>query len=116
MDLNYEFAPYGQEFRPEAGIIVLDVGLKTVPGVIDHHHPEAEPECTASLIVKYPELVLNHFGDKTEKLTIITHRLPDFDAVSAIFLTLKLLETRTLDPAMIKLASYARMADFSYYS
>ncbi|MDW3229903.1 MAG: hypothetical protein PHQ48_08710 [Acidobacteriota bacterium] len=111
MDLNYEFAPYGQEFRPEAGIIVLDVGLKTVPGVIDHHHPEAEPECTASLIVKYPELVLNHFGDKTETLTIITHRLPDFDAVSAIFLTLKLLETRTLDPAMIKLASYARMAD-----
>jgi hypothetical protein len=111
MEVSYQFVPYGQEFSPESGTIVLDVGLKTVPGVIDHHHPEAEPECAASLVVKHPELVLDHIGGQTEKLTIITHRLPDFDSVGAIFLTLKLLEKRTVDQAMVSLAEYARMAD-----
>ncbi|MCR4395686.1 MAG: hypothetical protein NUW07_03015, partial [Candidatus Saccharicenans sp.] len=44
-------------------------------------------------------------------ITIITHRLPDFDAVSAIFLSLKLLELKTVDAAMRRIADYARMVD-----
>jgi hypothetical protein len=111
MEIIFQFAPYGQEFSPSPSTIVLDVGLKTVPGVIDHHQPEAEPECTASLVVKHPELVLEHLKETPEQLTIITHRLPDFDAISAIFLTLKLLELRRVDKAMLKMAEYARMVD-----
>lgn len=111
METIFQFAPYGQEFSPEPGTIVLDVGMKTVPGVIDHHQPEAEAECAASLVVKHPELVLNHLQKNEDKITIITHRLPDFDAVSAIFLTLKLLENRAVDEAMKKIAEYARMVD-----
>jgi len=89
--VNFQFAPYGKEFLPEPGTIVPDVGMKTVPGVIDHHQPEAEAECAASLVVKHPELVLSHLQKNEPEITIITHRLPDFDASSAIFLTLKLL-------------------------
>lgn len=111
METIFQFAPYGQEFSPEPGTIVLDVGMKTAPGVIDHHQPEAEAECAASLVVKHPELVLNHLQKNEDKITIITHRLPDFDAVSAIFLTLKLLENRAVDEAMKKIAEYARMVD-----
>lgn len=111
MEVIFQFAPYGQEFEPRPETLVLDVGLKTVPGVIDHHQPEAEAECAASLVVKHPELVLGHLPEPLEKLTIITHRLPDFDAVSSIFLSLKLLEQRRVNPALQKIADYARMVD-----
>ncbi|MGC8745523.1 MAG: hypothetical protein ACP5SQ_02750 [Candidatus Saccharicenans sp.] len=111
MKIAFQFAPYGKELSPTPDTIALDVGLKTTPGVVDHHQPEAEAECAASLVVKYPELILNHIKDEPEQLTVITHRLPDFDAVSAIFLALKLLEKKKVDAAMKKIAEYARMVD-----
>ncbi len=119
MDIVYEFVPYGEHHDPRPETIVLDVGMKTVPGVIDHHHPDAEPECTASLIAKYPGLVIDHLGlfcgamQKTglPPLRVVTHRLPDFDALASIFLTLKLLETQTVDPSMQKIARYTRLVD-----
>lgn len=119
MDITYKFVNYGERFDPVPGTIVLDVGMKTVPGVIDHHHPDAETECTASLIIKYPHLVLDHIRPSTTgasaaelpPLTFITHRLPDFDALASIFLVLKLLETGRVDPAMEKVAAYAKMVD-----
>lgn len=119
MEITYEFVHYGKEFEPEKNTLVLDVGMKTAPGVIDHHHPTAEVECTASLIAKYPNLVLDHIkredlcgeGDESLKLRIITHRLPDFDAVASIFLALKLIETGQLDPFMDKIAQYTKMVD-----
>lgn len=115
----YRFVPYGTEFDPQKDTLVLDVGMKTVPGVIDHHHPEAEPECTASLIAKNPSLVLDHIQrdeihkktDGASYLNIITHRLPDFDAVSSIFLVLKLIEAGQIDPAMAEIAKYTKMVD-----
>ncbi len=108
--LNYRFVPYGTEFVPERATLVLDVGMKTVPGIVDHHHPEAEPECTASLIAKHPSLILGHTErDKLE--LIVTHRRPDFDAVSSIFLALRLLETDKIDPFIEKIATYTKMVD-----
>jgi hypothetical protein len=119
MEICYEFVNYGEDIEPKPGVIVLDVGKKTVPGVIDHHHPKAEPECTASLVVKYPFLVLDHLRTRTAEgeergavsLKIITHRLPDFDSVTSIFLVLKLIETGTIDASMEKLAAYTKMVD-----
>jgi hypothetical protein len=119
MDVIYEFVPYGERFDPQPATIVLDVGMRTVPGVIDHHHPEAEPECTASLIAKHPELVLDYLGlfrapapgDFLPPLRIITHRLPDFDSLASIFLTLKLLEIGRINPSLERIARYTRMVD-----
>jgi hypothetical protein len=119
MGIVFKFVNYGDRFEPAADTLVLDVGMKTVPGIIDHHHPEAEPECAASLIVKHPELVLDHVrssgnfsGDFSKTtLTIITHRLPDFDALAAIFLALRLTENDRVDAAMEKIAAYAKLAD-----
>ncbi len=110
MQVTFDFVAYGEKFEPQPDTVVLDVGMRTVPGVIDHHHADAEAECTASLIAKYPELVLNHVKSP-ENLRLITHRLPDFDALSSIFLTLKLLEIGRVDPAMQTIASYAKMVD-----
>ncbi len=120
MEVTYQFVNYGEDLRPAKGVLILDVGMKTVPGVIDHHHPEAEVECTASLITKHPNLILGHVresmaGEKEEalKLRIVTHRLPDFDSISSIFLALKLIETRNINSSMEKIAQYARMVDSS---
>jgi hypothetical protein len=119
MEVDYEFVPYGERLDPRPTTIALDVGMKTVPGVIDHHHPEAEPECAASLIAKYPGLVLDHLphyvgthpGKWLPPLRVVTHRLPDFDSLASIFLTLRLLETGELDRAMEILAGYTRLVD-----
>ena len=119
MDIRYAFVNYGEEVTPRPDTFCLDVGMKMVPGVIDHHHPTAEAECTASLIAKYPELVLDHLrpmgsagrAESPRALTLITHRLPDFDAVSSIFLVLKLLELGYMDGPMHKIAEYAKIVD-----
>ncbi|MGD0781891.1 MAG: hypothetical protein ABSA30_03420 [Candidatus Aminicenantales bacterium] len=111
---EFRFAEYGTAFDPRPGTIVLDVGRKTVPGVIDHHQADAEPECAASLLAKYPNLVLDHVpSSETGTLTVITHKLPDFDALASIFLALRLIETRTFDAGMAALAAYTKIVDSS---
>jgi len=79
VDVSYSFVDYGESFDPREGTIVLDVGLKTVPGVIDHHHPQAEPECTASLLANHPGSFSTTFGPircagimEAERIRIIT--------------------------------------------
>ena len=119
MNIEYQFVPYGSVIEPEKDTLVMDVGMKTVSGVIDHHHPEAEVECAASLIAKSPSLVLDHISrdeilnkeDESYRLRMVTHRLPDFDAVASIFLALKLIELGTVDPAMMQIADYTKMVD-----
>lgn len=119
MEVTFHFVPYGEVLNPEKDTLALDVGMKTVPGVIDHHHPEAEPECTASLLVKHPDLIFKHIDpaemakrrQSDKKLKIITHRLPDFDAVASIFISLKLLELGQVDSSLAEIAAYARMVD-----
>ncbi len=120
MEVTYQFVNYGEDLKPSKGVLILDVGMKTVPGVIDHHHSEADVECTASLIAKHPNLVLDHIREdiaqkkeEATKLRIVTHRLPDFDSISSIFLSLKLIETGKINPSMEKIAHYARMVDSS---
>ena len=121
--VRYAFAEYGERFDPAPDTLVLDIGMKTVPGVIDHHHPDAEAECAASLVAKYPRLVLDHIAaspgpdaprsgaPEAAPLTIITHRLPDFDSLAAIYISLKILETGGVDPGLRKIAAYAKLVD-----
>lgn len=115
--IEYQFADYGTPFEPMPGRVVLDVGMRLAPGVLDHHHPEAEPECSASLVVAHPELVLDHIrpgGREPEgTLTFVTHKLPDFDALAAIFLARRLIERGEIDPAMRALAAYTKIVDSS---
>ena len=120
IEVTYQFVNYGEDLRPARGVLILDVGMKTVPGVIDHHHQEAEVECTASLITKHPRLVLDHIREgitekkeESLKLRIVTHRLPDFDSICSIFLALKLIETGKINSSMEKLAHYTKMVDSS---
>jgi hypothetical protein len=115
MEITYDFVDYGEDLEPQPGVLVVDVGMRTVPGVIDHHHPDAEPECAASLVVKHPGLVLDHLrpdgAPPPERCHIITHRYPDFDAAAAS----RGAPARDgrVDGAMQDLAAYARSVDSS---
>ncbi|MCX6561300.1 MAG: hypothetical protein NTZ26_12400 [Candidatus Aminicenantes bacterium] len=117
LNIEYQFADYGTPFETTPGRVVVDVGMRLAPGVLDHHHPEAEAECAASLVVKHPELVLDHIrpgGREPEgTLTFVTHKLPDFDALAAIFLARRLIERGEIDPAMRALAAYTMIVDSS---
>jgi hypothetical protein len=44
-------------------------------------------------------------------LRIITHRLPDFDAIASVYLTVRILETGRVDPGMETVAAYTKMVD-----
>lgn len=117
MDVRYEFVGFGTRCATAPGRLVLDVGMAQAPGVLDHHFPEAECECAASLVVKHPELVLDHLrpggrpADAFGPVTIVTHTLPDFDALAAVFLSVRLLETGRVDDGMRRLAAYAKIVD-----
>jgi len=117
MNVRYEFAAYGARLVSRPGTLVVDVGMTMAPGVLDHHFPEAEAECAASLVVKHPELILDHLrpggrpADADGPVTIVTHLLPDFDGLAAIFLSLRLLETSEVDEGMLRLAAYAKLVD-----
>ncbi|MDH4198446.1 MAG: hypothetical protein OEW05_13620 [Candidatus Aminicenantes bacterium] len=115
MEITYDFVDYGEVLTARPGTLVLDVGMRTEPGIIDHHHPDAEPECAASLVVKHPRLVVDHLRPAgaalPDRCQIITHRNPDFDAAAAAFLALRLLTTGNVDEAMFDLAAYARSVD-----
>ncbi len=114
---EFLFADYGTPFETAAGRLVLDVGMRLAPGVLDHHHHGSGPDCAASLVLKHPELVLDHIrpgGREPEgTVTFVTHRLPDFDALAAIFLARRLIEEGAVDPAMRALADYALIVDSS---
>ena len=109
---KFEFVDYGKELFPEEGTIIVDVGKKLEEGILDHHQPDAENECAASLVVKHPELILGHLKGK-KKFKLITHRYPDFDAVSAAFLVEKLIERGKITNSMKKIAEYAKVVDSS---
>lgn len=117
MEVRFDFVGFGTLCASEPGRLVLDVGMTMAPGVLDHHFSGAETECAASLVVKHPELVLDHLrpvgrpADAVGPVTIVTHTLPDFDALAAVFLSLRLLETGVVDEGMRTLAAYAKLAD-----
>lgn len=107
-----EFVPHGTTLEPERGKLALDVGNRICPGVIDHHQPGGEEECTASLIYRYPRLVLDHLqGATIGEVTVVTHLAPDLDAVTATYFAHCLLAEGKLPRFAQKLASYVQDVD-----
>ncbi len=98
MKIQYEFLRVGEVAEPCSGCLYLDVGNRTEPGVIDHHHvvsaTAASFECTSSLIVARPELVTDWIGHAAlaGEVRLVVHENPDFDCFAATYLASALLE------------------------
>jgi len=67
-----------------AGKLYVDVGNAFVPGVLDHHHPDAPNACTATLVLNHPDYVRSQLLNRS--LTIIPHIYPDLDAITGAYL------------------------------
>lgn len=110
--MRFSFIPYGSFVIPEPKIIVLDVGNQLCKGVIDHHQPGAEKECSTSLIFRYPHYILDHVkGIPLEEITLITHISPDLDAVTSSFFCHSILLSGLFPPFAEKIAAYVRDVD-----
>ncbi len=106
------FEAYGSCLAPESGKLMLDVGNRLCPGVIDHHQPDAYNECAASLLLRYPEYVLEHLkGVAAENITLVLHIEPDLDAVTAAFFAYHLIVNGKFPCFAEKIAAYVRDVD-----
>ena len=75
--------------------VILDTGNYLMPGIIDHHQPDLSvaESCVASLVVQDAEKYLSHLKDQ-EEVVVITHFVPDLDAIGAVYFTLKYLNNK----------------------
>ncbi len=108
--IDFKFVEYGEVLSPKEETIILDVGKKLDYGILDHHQKDAPNECASTLVIKYPDYILGHLKNR-EKIIIITHKYPDFDAIASSYLTKRLLETEKIDSSMREIAEYAKIVD-----
>ncbi|MCM3691448.1 hypothetical protein [Neobacillus niacini] len=97
--------------------LILDLGNRLEPGVIDIHQmkngfkwKDESIVSTAKLIYTFPEM-LDYLSDTIEKVTIIVHTYPDFDCFASVYLAQYYLQHRKLPPFAKELADYAEEID-----
>jgi hypothetical protein len=92
--------------------VILDTGNALEPGIIDHHQPNCgfENQCVASIVVEYGEKYLNHLLGLKE-VNIVTHFIPDLDALGSVYFTMKYLNQNSFDYLDSQLAEYINMVD-----
>jgi len=85
--IAYRFVRMGQE-APEKlppGEIWVDVGGRADSQVLDHHREESRFRSAAELLVDRAGEVQARLGS-AEKITVVTHEMPDLDAIGSAWL------------------------------
>ena len=97
---------------PIKNTVVLDTGNLLEPGIIDHHQPNCgfENSCVATIVLNYPDRYLKHLRDQSE-INIVTHFLPDLDALSSVFFTQKYLKGELITHTDKLMGDYINMVD-----
>jgi hypothetical protein len=90
MNISYDFIPAGSTVSPVIGKIYLDVGNNFCPGIIDNHSSLSPPHCSSYLTCHNPEYV-KFMARESDKIQIITHKLPDIDAIFSSYIASKIL-------------------------
>ena len=109
---EYQFVPWGSVMEPQQGKLIVDVGNKLIPGVIDHHQADSFIGCAASQIERDPELVLAHKRTfPGDDVTLIMHYEPDLDCVTSAFFALQLWSHGRLPDGAAPLARYVDLVD-----
>jgi hypothetical protein len=129
MKINFEFLPQGAKLIVNEGFfeysafnntqkwsrkntLILDTGNLLMPGVIDHHqpNPEVAESCVTSLVVQKAEEYIGHLKNESE-ITIITHFVPDLDAMASVYFAIKYLEGKTFSEKESLIAEYVLEVD-----
>jgi hypothetical protein len=129
MKLKFDFIPQGSKVVEKDGsfvfkdrflskewdktsTVVLDTGNALRPGLVDHHQAGegATESCVASLIEMYHEKYLGHLLGQ-EEVTIVTHYVPDLDAIGAVYFTIKYLKSEKFNANTQLLSEYILEVD-----
>lgn len=105
MSIDFAFVKMGTMLEPQAGKLILDVGNRFEPGIIDHHHIESKT-CATRLLMEKPEYISGWIDRQSDSTTVILHENPDLDCVCVAYLALKLLGTGNFSDGADLLASY----------
>ena len=102
---------------PADSSIILDTGNALKPGIIDHHQPGCEfaDKCVAHIVVNNGIPYLEHLLDK-EEVTIVTHFIPDLDALGSVYFTRKYLKNEAFTFLDQQVADYINMVDMGKLS
>jgi hypothetical protein len=117
------FVPHGTQALPGDGVVYLDVGGSFQPGVVDHHQGGPAGESATGMVVQRPDYVYQHLRRDLDRHlssggrpapwrpTIVTHQSPDFDAIAATYLVMRLVEDGDLPEHARSLSAYADRID-----
>lgn len=102
---------------PADSTIILDTGNALSPGIIDHHQPGCKfaDKCVAHIVVNNGIPYLEHLLGK-EEVNVVTHFIPDLDALGAVYFTLKYLKNEVFTFLDQQVADYINMVDMGKLS
>ncbi len=101
---RFEFSHDTDRRESSSDRVCVDIGQQLCPGVLDHHQGTGEPSCAAKEVIDHPELIRDHLlgpwlkkgppGLNSSTLTwhLQTHANPDWDAVLASYLVVRIAE------------------------
>jgi len=103
---HFEFSRHNDRRESVSDLVCVDTGQQLCPGVIDHHQGKGEPSCAAKEVIDHPELIRDHLlgpwlqeapqvpnaPSATILWCLLTHTSPDWDAVLASYLAVRIAE------------------------
>ena len=101
---RFEFSHNTSRREPVPNQVCVDFGQQRCPGVIDHHQGTGESSCAAKELINHPELIRDHLLGPWLKdgslipnppvitWALLTHANPDWDAVLASYIAVRIAE------------------------
>lgn len=107
-----DFVPMGFVAVPESGVVYLDVGNANESGIIDHHFESETANSACELLVRNPELLLDHVKDlPPSRIEFRLHSSPDLDCAATLYAAQELMDIAPRTPILCKLAEYVSLVD-----
>jgi hypothetical protein len=109
-----DFVPMGFMARPEEGIVYLDSGNTVAPGILDHRTENAGARSACELLIKHPELLLDHVRENPPShLEFRFHDPPDLDCAAAFYIACELMDVQPRMAILEKLAAYLNLVNYA---
>ncbi len=107
-----DFVPMGFVASPEKGVVYIDTGNSSEPGIIDHHYKKQIANSACELLNRQPAQLFGHLeGIPLSQIEFRLHRNPDLDCAATLYTAYELLEKRPRKEILLTLAVYVSRID-----
>ena len=107
-----DFVPIGFTAHPEEGVVYIDTGNSSEPGIIDHHCAGRKTDSACELLNTYPGLLLKHIRNvPLSQIEFRLHHSPDFDCAATLYSAYELMEQEPRREILQTLAAYVSSID-----